>query len=120
MSKSCQLCDGHDISCICIDFRACQPPAPDPNSPTRYSPMPRQHHDLKTETPYYQAIEAGKKLFEARINDRNFQEGDMVTLLEVVSGVPTGRRIGPLEITYVLRGPAFGIQEGHCVFNWWA
>jgi len=79
--------------------------------------MSRQHHDLKTETEYYQAVEAGIKTFELRVNDRNFQVGDMVRLVEVVSGVPTGRKIPPKEIIYILRGGKFGLPETHCILQ---
>lgn len=80
--------------------------------------MSRKHHELKTETAYYQQVEKGWKRFEARNNDRDFKVYDMVTLLESVNGTLTGRKIGPLEIDYVLHGPLFGIEEGHCVFTW--
>ncbi len=80
--------------------------------------MSRQHHELKTETEYYQAIEKSFKKFEIRVNDRNFQRYDMVTLVEVVKGVPTGRKLPPIEIQYVLEGGNYGLPETHCVFNW--
>jgi hypothetical protein len=80
--------------------------------------MSRQHHELKTETYFYQKVEAGEKRFEARKNDRNFKVYDMVTLMESVNGTLTGRKLGPFEIDFVLAGPAYGIEEGYCVFNW--
>lgn len=80
--------------------------------------MSRKYHELKTETSYFQAVEAGIKKFELRKNDRNFQQFDMVTLHEVVQGVPTGRKLGPFEIKYVLDGGKFGLPEDHCIFNW--
>lgn len=80
--------------------------------------MSRQHHYLKTETEYYQAIEQGKKKFELRKNDRNFQPYDMVYLEEVVNGVKTGRSLPPLEIQYVLNGGKYGLPEDYCIFNW--
>lgn len=80
--------------------------------------MSRQHHELKCETEYYQAVEKGFKKFEFRINDRNFTKFDIVTLVEVVQGIPTGRKISPLEIQYVLYGGTFGLPKGYCVFNW--
>lgn len=80
--------------------------------------MSRQHHYLKTETEYYQAIERGEKKFELRNNDRNFQKHDMVHLEEVVNGEYTGRKLPPLEIQYVLTGGKYGLPEGYCVFNW--
>lgn len=80
--------------------------------------MSRQHHELKTETSYFQAVVSGIKKFELRKNDRNFQQFDMVTLKEVVQGVATGRTWGPLEIKYVLEGGVYGLPEDHCIFNW--
>lgn len=80
--------------------------------------MSRQHHDLKTETGFYQNVESGAKRFEARRNDRNFQVGDMVKLLESVNGTLTGRKFGPVEIDYILHGPAYGVEAGYCVFTW--
>ena len=80
--------------------------------------MSRQHHDLKCETEYYQAIERGKKKFELRNNDRNFKVGDMVTLYETVQGNYTGRSLPPFEIQYVLIGGKYGLSGGYCIFNW--
>ena len=80
--------------------------------------MPRQYHDLKCETEYYQAIERGFKKFEFRLNDRNFTPHDMVTLHETVKGIYTGRSTTPFEIQYVLIGGVFGLPEGYCIFNW--
>ena len=80
--------------------------------------MSRQHHDLKTETEYYQAIESGLKKFEVRINDRNFQRYDIINLIETVKGIPTGRKIQSLEIQYILEGGKFGIDKDYVVLNW--
>lgn len=81
--------------------------------------MSRQHHRIKTETAFFQKVEKGEKRFEARKeDDRTYNVYDMVTLLESVGGTLTGREFGPVEIDYVLRGPAYGIEAGHCVFNW--
>lgn len=80
--------------------------------------MSRQHHHLKTETEYYQAIEKGLKKFELRQNDRNFQIGDMIYLEETVNGAYTGRKIAPMEIKYILFGGNFGLEEGYCIMCW--
>ena len=80
--------------------------------------MSRQHHTLKTETEYYQAVQRGQKKFELRKNDRDFKKYDMVTLEEVVEGVKTGRKLPPVEIQYVLHGGKYGLNEGYCIFNW--
>lgn len=80
--------------------------------------MSRQHHYLKTETEYYQAVEKGKKNFEIRKNDRNFQVYDIIYLEEVVCGIPTGRKLAGKEIKYILHGGQFGLDEDYCIINW--
>ena len=80
--------------------------------------MSRQHHYLKTETEYFQAVERGEKKFELRINDRGFRKYDIVYLQEVVIGTPTGRELPGLAIQYILEGPAFGLLDGWCILNW--
>ena len=50
----------------------------------------RQHHHLKCEAEYFQAVERGKKKFELRKNDRDFQVSDMVYLHESINGIETG------------------------------
>ena len=79
--------------------------------------MPRKHHKLKTETEYYQAVECGKKTFEVRKNDRDFKIFDMIVLYEVVNGVPTGRKLDPMEIIYILPGGIYGIAPDYCVMQ---
>jgi len=79
--------------------------------------MARQHHYLKTETEYFQAVEKGKKKFELRKNDRDFKEYDMLYLQETVNGIKTGREI-ILEIQYVLLGGKFGLDKDYCIINW--
>jgi len=80
--------------------------------------MSRQHHHLKTETEYYQAIERGKKKFELRKNDRDFKVGDMLYLEETVKGEYTGRILPPFEIMYILTGGKYGLNIGYCIINW--
>lgn len=41
-----------------------------------------KHHDLKILPRYYLAVSNKTKTFECRLNDRNFEEGDTVTLKE--------------------------------------
>ena len=80
--------------------------------------MSRQHHELKTETSYYQAVEKGIKKFELRKNDRDFKLGDILTLRETVNGIYTGRSIPTLEIKYIFHGGSFGLDENHCIICW--
>ena len=79
--------------------------------------MSRQHHYLKTETEYYQAIEKGLKTFELRQNDRNYQIGDMLYLQETVNGVYTGRELPQKEVVYILEGGKYGLQEGYVIMQ---
>ena len=80
--------------------------------------MSKQHHYLKTETKYYQAVESGEKKFELRVCDRLFEKHDMIYLEEVVNGKKTGRSLPPLEIKYVLKGGIYGLRLGFCIINW--
>lgn len=80
--------------------------------------MSRQHHEIKCETEYYQAVESGRKKFELRLNDRHYQLGDIVTLIEVVESVKTGRCLPPVEIKYLLLGGVCNLPANMCIFNW--
>ena len=83
-------------------------------------------HKLKTDSAVFQAVREGKKNFEIRKNDRNFQVGDELWLHETVStgeemakGVPleyTGKVIG-VTITYILNGPVYGLADGWCIMS---
>lgn len=41
-------------------------------------------HKLKTVQPFFDAVWSGEKTFEVRKNDRNFNIGDRLMLIEVV------------------------------------
>jgi Domain of unknown function (DUF3850) len=76
-------------------------------------------HRLKTWVPYFDAVVSGAKPFEVRRDDRGFQRGDRVRLIEVTRAVfprPTGRE-AEAEITYVLTGGQFGIEPGYVVLG---
>lgn len=50
--------------------------------------------EKKVLTKYYEAILAGEKIFELRLADWKYCEGDVLVLLEVdETGTPTGRNI---------------------------
>ena len=48
--------------------------------------MPK-HHYLKLFERYYKAVGRGEKLSEVRYNDRNYNVGDTITLLEGKPGL---------------------------------
>lgn len=63
-------------------------------------------HDLKTNLAFFQAVKAGTKTFELRFNDRKFQVGDTLCLLEY--DALTQRYTGDgvcATVTYLLEGP---------------
>lgn len=75
-------------------------------------------HELKTWPEYYNAIRIGAKTFEVRYDDRGFQVGDTLNLMEYdpEREMFTGeyqRRV----VTYVLRGGQFGIAPGYVVLG---
>lgn len=74
-------------------------------------------HELKTWPQYYVEIMSGKKTFEVRFDDRDFQVGDMVLLQEwnPESEQYTGREAERV-ITYIIRDFP-GITSGWCVFS---
>jgi hypothetical protein len=64
--------------------------------------MSRQHHYLKTVNPFFKDVESGKKQFEVRFNDRNYQVGDILHLQEFIPPETyTGREI-KAEVKYML------------------
>lgn len=83
-------------------------------------------HELKTDSDVFQAVIEGKKNFEIRLDDRHFAVGDTLHLLETVS---TGAEMlagAVLEytggdhlavITYILRGPVYGLQAGWAILS---
>lgn len=78
-------------------------------------------HELKTWVPYYRAIVEGKKKFEVRLNDRNFQVGDKLKLREYdnTTGEYTGRAI-TVDVSYILNGGSFGIEKDYVVMSFGA
>lgn len=78
-------------------------------------------HELKTDPEVFEAILRGEKTFDIRRNDRGYTKSDRLDFKETVysraemdRGAPllyTGRRI-KASISYMLRGPAYGLEEG--------
>jgi hypothetical protein len=77
-----------------------------------------QRHDLKTWPKQFCAILAGSKRYELRVNDRNFQEGDELMLLEwdPKGGRYTGRHV-LTTVTYMTRGGQFGLPPNLVVMS---
>ncbi len=75
-------------------------------------------HELKTWPEYFEAVRIGKKTFEVRTNDRDFQVDDIMVLKEYrpLMDEFTGREV-LATITYILHGGNFGILAGTCVIG---
>jgi hypothetical protein len=84
------------------------------------------HHKLKCLDDFYQDVITGKKTFEVRKNDRDFAIGDTIDQQEITVGPNqftgldefsyTGETM-KMEITYMLKGGRWGIEEGYCVLG---
>jgi hypothetical protein len=75
-------------------------------------------HKLKIWPEYFDDIESGKKPFEVRRFDRDFKVGDVLHLQEFYpsNSLYSGREVFK-EITYILNGGQWGIEEGNCVIG---
>lgn len=77
-------------------------------------------HYLKTRSEPFIATLMGDRNFEFRKNDRDFRVGDTLVLQEWELGrYPngyTGREVRH-QVTYVARGPDWGIPDGYVVMS---
>ena len=78
--------------------------------------MENTMHELKIYPKYFEQVLEGKKTFEIRKNDRNFQVGDRLALKEWDNIKYSGRSIYA-EITYILDDKFIGLAEGYIAFS---
>ena len=80
--------------------------------------MTKTTHELKTWPEYYQQVKSGAKTFELREDDRSFQVGDTLLLLEYDAKERryTGDHLLK-KVTYKLMGGVFGLDEGYCILG---
>jgi hypothetical protein len=76
-------------------------------------------HNIKCINPYFNHINFGAKQFEVRLNDRNYQNRDIVVLEEYLPETSkyTGRYV-MVKISYVLK-EFDGLKKGYCVFGFY-
>lgn len=82
-------------------------------------------HRIKVQPPYMDALLDGSKTFEVRRNDRGYQRGDVLHLVEwetPTSTTPYGHHTGrgvKFQVSYVYAGdPRFGgIEPGYVVLG---
>lgn len=71
-------------------------------------------HDLKTHPAPFRAVASGEKTFELRLNDRDFQVGDILRLREFdpYDGAYTGQAV-ERRVSFILNGGEYGLPAGH-------
>ena len=78
---------------------------------------PCNTHFLKILPKWFEDVKSGKKKFEIRRNDRNFETGDILVLQEYEKGKYTGREIQK-EIEYIYIGNGlYGLSEDFCILG---
>ena len=73
-------------------------------------------HVLKILPLYFQAVLDKKKTFEIRKNDRGFEVGDILALMEWDSDRYTGAVLF-VKVVYMLTDTLDGIEHGYCVLG---
>lgn len=73
-------------------------------------------HSLKILPEYFNAIASGRKTFEIRKHDRNYQVGDKLILKEWDGSKYTGRIIKK-EIVYMLDDNSGYVLEGYVIMS---
>lgn len=79
-------------------------------------------HKLKTAQPFFDDIFSGKKNFEYRKDDRDYQVGDRLDLFEGTEEITDEtdvryRKHTHVWVTYKLSGGQFGIPDGYCILG---
>ncbi|MFV0484353.1 MAG: DUF3850 domain-containing protein [Bacteroidales bacterium] len=73
-------------------------------------------HKLKLQQPFFDDVLYGRKTFEVRKDNRGFEVGDVVVLMEYEGDKPLQGSIKML-ITYILPGGQHGIEKGYVVLG---
>jgi len=73
-------------------------------------------HQLKILTENFQAVASGKKAWELRKNDRNYQLGDNLVLNDFDGENYSGKKI-TAYVTYMFIGGKYGLAEDHCILS---
>ncbi len=77
-----------------------------------------RYHRIKTHPDPYLMVVLGKKTYEFRRNDRDYQVGDVLKL--VLYNPRTEKEMGPfiiVRVVHVTRGPDYGVPEGFAVLG---
>lgn len=73
-------------------------------------------HHLKVWSQFFPALKNGKKTFEYRTNDRDFQLGDILLLQEWKHEIGFTDQVIQKEITYIFQD-CFDLPKGKCILG---
>ena len=84
-------------------------------------------HELKIKKEYFQEVYFGKKTFELRKDDRDYEVGDLIKF-NVIDNVVSPNKVETevanidenrlFEITYILRNvPEYGLDKDYCILG---
>ncbi len=74
-------------------------------------------HRIKSEGHQFEAAQDGRKRFEYRLNDRDYQVGDTLVLLELDQATHLTGREFAVKVTYILEGK-YDLPSGWCIMSW--
>ena len=72
-------------------------------------------HQIKISNQFFDDVQSGKKNFELRKDDREYQVGDTLFMREIADGILTGRTI-QVKVIYKLTGYV-GLESGYCILG---
>ncbi len=76
-----------------------------------------QAHELKTHPEPFAAIQSGRKTFELRWDDRDFQVGDVLVLREWDQEMGYTGDVLARRVSYLLLGEAWGLPPGFVIMS---
>lgn len=74
-------------------------------------------HALKVQSVHFNEVLAGRKTSEVRLDDRNYLVGDVISLHEIDENEDYTGQAMNAEITHVLSGGQYGLDEQWCVLS---
>lgn len=83
------------------------------NIPSESHESNQKVHQIRIGTAFFDDVCSGKKSFELRKNDRGYEQGDILEMMEFTNGRYTGRSVKVL-VTYILEDFA-GLKEDYCI-----
>lgn len=80
-------------------------------------------HELKIKHEYLVEVDRGRKTFELRKNDRDYQVGDLIRFIDIKQGIKGECDVyidedDLYKITYVLKNvPEYGLAKDYCILG---